>query len=207
MKIELAAPVDVYVAPIVFGEDMTRQCREERALAVLLDEIFGPECERVHDASGAPVVLCRGRRVEAAVSISHSMHYAAVAVGSPGYEVGIDIEERRSQLSRVCPRVLSAPELSAYKERPDGLLEAWTLKEALYKAWRRHSGGEIDFGRQLHLPMPPGQAGRIRRMPLGRRGRIMRHLAVGLIFRGNMRVCRWFTEAYQISGGDGGRSR
>ncbi len=156
MKFELAAPVDVYVAPIVFGEDMTRQCREERALAVLLDEIFGPECERVHDASGAPVVLSRGRRVEAEVSISHSMHYAAVAVGSPGYEVGIDIEERRSQLSRVCPRVLSAAELSAYKERPDGLLEAWTLKEALYKAWRRHSGGEIDFGRQLHLPMPPG---------------------------------------------------
>lgn len=88
MKFELAAPVDVYVAPIVFGEDMTRQCREERALAVLLDEIFGPECERVHDASGAPVVLSRGRRVEAEVSISHSMHYAAVAVGSPGYEVG-----------------------------------------------------------------------------------------------------------------------
>lgn len=155
MKLELSRhiPVDIYAAAIAPDDGQTRKAREERALKGLLAEAFGADCLREHDASGAPVAVVNGRDVGMGISISHSMHYAVLAVAAKGYETGIDVEERREQLARVCPRVLSVEEMAEYSKRPDGLLEAWTLKEALYKAWRRHSEREIDFSRELHLPL------------------------------------------------------
>lgn len=155
MKLELSRhiPVDIYATAIAPDDRLTRKEREERALKALLAEAFGADCKREHDAGGVPVAVAGGRLVERNISISHSMHYAVLAVAAPGYETGIDIEERREQLARVCPRVLSDEEMAAYGKGPDGMLEAWTLKEALYKAWRRHSEREIDFSRELHLPL------------------------------------------------------
>ncbi len=49
--------------------------------------------------------------------------------------------------------MLSEEELEYYSGREFGLLEAWTLKEALFKASRSLSDGEMDFRRQLHLPL------------------------------------------------------
>ncbi|MDE6206692.1 MAG: 4'-phosphopantetheinyl transferase superfamily protein [Muribaculaceae bacterium] len=62
--------------------------------------------------------------------------------------IGVDIEaiDRAGQLARVAARVLSTEELECYSDR---LVEAWTLKEALYKA--AHSPG-LDFRSAIHLP-------------------------------------------------------
>lgn len=162
MKIEVKGqiPADIYVAAIAADDSVSRKCREERALQALLDEIFGEGCERGHEADCSPVVLRNGRKIGQDISVSHSMHYAAIAVAHAGYEVGIDIEERREQLARVCGRVLSPEEQAVYGARPDGLLEAWTIKEALYKAWRRHAEREIDFAKELHLPSEGGKMAR-----------------------------------------------
>lgn len=65
------------------------------------------------------------------VSISHSRHWAAVAL-NPECRIGVDIEEARpEQLRRVAPKFLSGAERRLWDDR---LLEAWTCKEAVYKA-------------------------------------------------------------------------
>ena len=142
-------PIDIYFAPIEGGEGSRRE-REERAVQVLVREVFGQQARRMHTASGAPYIAGAEGAANKYISISHSRLTAALAVAdSP---IGIDLEEDRPQLVRVAPRVLSEEELEYYGGRPIGLLEAWTLKEALFKASRELYGGEMDFTRQLHLP-------------------------------------------------------
>ena len=87
----------------------------------------------------------------ASVSISHCRNLAALAVSPAGNPLGIDIERPRRQLATVAPRVLSPSELDYYSSFPSGLLQAWTLKEALYKA-AGITGA--DFARQLRIPLP-----------------------------------------------------
>lgn len=137
-----------------------RREREESAIVRLVERVFGAGARRVHDALGAPVIeLPDGTLCKEYVSLSHSRHTAALAV-SPR-RIGIDIEEERPQLGRVAARVLSDDELKQYLQIPHGLLRAWTLKEALFKASRALTGAEIDFARQLHLPAPGDATARV----------------------------------------------
>lgn len=98
-----------------------------------------------HNADGAPSV----EGSDEAISISHSRTHIAIAIGGEA-PLGIDIETPRAQLRAVAPRVLSAAELDAYGTTPDGLLRAWTLKEALYKAALTPG---LDFRRDIRLPL------------------------------------------------------
>lgn len=138
----------------------TRREREEAAVVRLVERVFGAGARRVHDPLGAPVIaLPDGTVCKEYVSLSHSRRTAALAVSTR--RIGIDIEEERPQLDRVAARVLSDDELKHYLPLPHGLLRAWTLKEALYKASRALTGAEIDFARQLHLPTPGDATARV----------------------------------------------
>ena len=137
-----------------------RREREEAAVVRMVERVFGAGARRVHDALGAPLIMLPdGNRCKEYVSLSHSRRTAALAVSSR--RIGIDIEEERPQLGRVAARVLSDDELKQYLQLPHGLLRAWTLKEALFKASRALTDAEIDFARQLHLPTPGDATARV----------------------------------------------
>ncbi len=141
--------VTVYYTPIECNEQPRRQ-REVCAVARLATAALGAGVSIEHNADGAPFVP----GCDKPVSVSHSRLLAALAVGSqPHSRIGIDAEEMRPQLARVAPRVLSNSELAMYSRLPDGLLRAWTLKEALYKAAGIKG---LDFASDIKLPDPTG---------------------------------------------------
>ena len=125
----------------------TRRDAERRATDALIRHALGDCVTLNHLSSGAPCL----EGSDMSISISHSCHYAAIAL-SPNNHIGIDIEEPRAQLRKVAERVLSESELEAYSTSDAMLLRAWTLKEALYKAALTPG---LDFRRDIHLPLPP----------------------------------------------------
>ncbi|MDE5595873.1 MAG: 4'-phosphopantetheinyl transferase superfamily protein [Muribaculaceae bacterium] len=127
-------------------EGDSRADAEHRAVRRLVDHAFGQHAQIDHHPSGAPYII--GSPIS--ISISHSRTHAAIAF-SASHTVGVDIEEQRQQLARVAPRVLSEAELRDYST-PDLLLQAWTLKEALYKAALTPA---LDFRKDISLPLPP----------------------------------------------------
>lgn len=145
-------PFPIYIREIAEGSEGRRE-REEDAVAQLVVEAFGENAERRHDAVGAPIIYRSGEILDVKVSISHSQKIAALAIAPSDMLAGIDIESDRAQLTRVAPRVLSEAEVEYYKNQARGFLKAWTLKEALYKAVRGIAGEEIDFAKQLVLPL------------------------------------------------------
>lgn len=125
--ITISPGVTVYITTLRSG--VGRRQAERAAAAQLIEAALGHPCDILHRPDGSPVAACGG--VE--ISLSHSRHYAALAVSHIG-RIGIDIEESRpAQLRRVAPRVLSPAEMAVYDTDED-LLRAWTLKEAAYKA-------------------------------------------------------------------------
>ena len=80
-----------------------------------------------HDPYGAPAVPLPGTYI----SLSHARDLIALAVSDT--PIGIDIEFPRRQLLRVATKFLTTNELSRYITLPR-LLEAWTAKEAVFKA-------------------------------------------------------------------------
>lgn len=116
---------DVFLAPIPEGPE-SRRVREKAVIAKLLDSAL-PGFQLMHLPSGAPYVNSSDVRI----SISHSQHFAALAICYDNRPVGIDIEEQRTeQLQRVVTRFMSDNDLLLC---PD-LLMAWTAKEAVFKA-------------------------------------------------------------------------
>lgn len=130
--------VRVLLAPLPAAS--TRREAELEAERMLL-----PGLTIRHNADGAPSV----EGSDEAISISHSRTHIAIAIGGAA-PLGIDIETPRAQLRAVAPRVLSADELRVYGTTTDGLLRAWTLKEALYKAALTPGP---DFRRDIRLPL------------------------------------------------------
>lgn len=118
--------VRLLVDPIPEGSREDRRAREREAVAGLLSELL-PGALIAHRPDGAPYLE---GMPDVYISISHSVHYAAIALAP--FPIGIDIEEPREQLRRVASRVLSDSELAAADTLPS-LLHAWTVKEALYK--------------------------------------------------------------------------
>lgn len=114
--------VTVYLCAIPGGG--SRRERERMAVNSLVEQVF-PGCKLCHKSSGAPFIDIPGVHV----SVSHSRNYAVLAVSESA--VGIDIEEQRAQqLERVVTRFMSDADLKACPN----LLDAWTAKEAVFKA-------------------------------------------------------------------------
>jgi len=128
----------------------SRREREREITGRLLEMAAGRPANILHRPDGAPYP----DGLPFHISISHSRHIAALLWSdAPGY--GIDVEESRpGQLERVAPRVMTENEIRHYSARPDGLLRAWTLKEAAFKA-----AGMADL-REILLPLDDGD-GRI----------------------------------------------
>lgn len=80
-----------------------------------------------HDRYGAPVIANEG----VYISLSHARDLIALAVAP--HPVGIDIEFPRRQLLKVATKFLAQRELERYITLPQ-LLDAWTAKEAVFKA-------------------------------------------------------------------------
>lgn len=139
--------VTLLVAEIDNREGETRRDAEKRVTMSLIHDALGAGTTLGHHESGAPYVI--GSDIN--ISISHSRHYAAIAI-SAASPIGIDIEEQRRQLRRVAHRVMSEAELKSYAITDPLLLQAWTLKEALYKAALTPG---LDFRRDIALPLPP----------------------------------------------------
>lgn len=132
------------------GRRHRRREREEAAVAALVAEAFGHNAVRRHDAAGAPVIYIGDSEADCRISLSHSPHYAVLAVGRRASDIGIDIEEPRASLAKVTGRILSDDEQRRCLNDND-CLHAWTLKEALYKAARRHFDHEPAFDTDIPL--------------------------------------------------------
>lgn len=140
-------PADIYIEAIETGPRAGRRKNEDDAVGLLVQEIFGSGTIRRHLPDGAPAI----DGIRQSISISHSLRLAALAVAPSGTLIGIDIEENRNQLQRVCGRILSSEEYTYFSSVHHGFLKAWTTKEALYKASRRLFDHEPDFASDLHI--------------------------------------------------------
>lgn len=144
--IEINDHVKVFLAPIEAGSK--RREAERAAAARLMEAAAGGPCEISHHEDGSPYPASGNMEI----SVSHSRHCVALAVSLRG-RVGVDIEEARTgQLRRVAPRVLTDAEMAVYGADDEGLLRAWTLKEAAYKAV---AGAPADL-RAIELPIRSG---------------------------------------------------
>lgn len=122
----------IYLTQIRKREGESRREAEKRAVRLCLDSA-GVTGNVAHHRNGAPFIeddeSCR-------ISVTHSAHWAAVAVGSEvDDKFGIDVEDAtRPQLAKVITRVLSEPELVSIDRQQLGAVKGWTAKEAVYKA-------------------------------------------------------------------------
>lgn len=93
----------------------------------LLRSILPGHLKVLHNSSGAPILPDR------AITITHCRELVAIAFAPHGTPIGIDAESasRQTQLERIAPRFLSPIQFPHWKSN---LLQAWTLKEAIYKA-------------------------------------------------------------------------
>lgn len=136
-----------YLLEPIGQSDVPRAERERNAILQMLEKLIGGPAVIEHTPDGAPVIPDS----DIHISVSHSRNYAALAWSQlPGF--GIDIEEARlSQLQQIATRFLTQKEYDIYSCRPDGLLQAWTLKEAAFKTLQT---GPVDL-RKYHLPLTP----------------------------------------------------
>jgi phosphopantetheinyl transferase len=120
---------DVYILVSEIQKDTdSRRTNERLAISALLAEAV-PGAKLGHHLNGAPYIH---NHENLNVSVSHSQSNAALAISEKNV-IGIDIEAPREQLKRVSKRFLSPVELEEFSKLPDGLLRAWTAKEAVYK--------------------------------------------------------------------------
>lgn len=165
MLIKVCDDIRVYACAIdkMVVEKFGAVRAQQLAICGLLQEAF-PDREEValsHHPSGAPYLPGES----AAISITHCSGVAALALAPAGIPVGIDCEttSRHGQLERVKQRFLSSSQLSEWGDFPK-TLQAWGIKEALYKAFLTPGveltdiplpatlPGEVDFrGQQYKL--------------------------------------------------------
>ena len=104
-----------------------RRKREIIASHLMIKEIFNDKVSIIHDEYGAPTII----GINGYISISHSATEIVIAYNQ-NHRIGIDIENWREQLIKVKSRFLSQKEIEIYAS-PQLMLQAWTIKEALYK--------------------------------------------------------------------------
>lgn len=128
----------IYAAPIACERDVKtgRRAAEQEAVAGLLREAFGMQGAKVeHHPSGAPYLAGHeGERFE--ISISHSIGMAVVALAPKGERIGVDCESagRARQLRRIAARFIAPEDLERWSATDELLYQAWTIKEAAFKA-------------------------------------------------------------------------
>lgn len=111
----------------------------------MLRMIFGEDIRYSHDDNGAPQV-----NRDCYISISHCADEVVIAVDET-CRIGVDVELWREQLPRVMPRVMSEPERAFYHSARH-MLQAWTAKEAIYKA---AGVAGLEFASEISLPLSP----------------------------------------------------
>lgn len=122
-----------------------RRRAEIAATYSIISETFGADAVIGHDATGAPYIEgCPYIHI----SISHCADMVAVAVNRDKI-IGIDIELWRPKLLNVKERFLTADE-SVRISSPREILQAWTVKEAVYKAAMTPGLSLLD----IDLPLP-----------------------------------------------------
>lgn len=143
--IELLQQIKLYIEPIQSLDSLiatapnddiallngiTSNARKAEILATrqLLRKIFGPGATLCHHQNGSPYL----HNNPIHISISHCATHIAIAT-HPTQRIGIDIETWRPTLERVKEKFLSPNEIAIYNT-PELLLQAWTAKEAVYKA-------------------------------------------------------------------------
>lgn len=154
---------DVYIAPIspgsevnllstatpmalaaVDGVELVRRRCELLATWALAEAVFGPGVVIGHNALGAPFIVgCENH-----ISISHCIDCVVIAANRKCV-IGVDAEVWRPQLLRVRERFLT-PDEAALPMSKEALLQAWTIKEAVYKAAMMPGLSLQD----IHLPQP-----------------------------------------------------
>lgn len=86
-----------------------------------------------------------------ALSLSHSQHWLAMAIGPLGQPLGVDIEEKEEQASRLLERFSSSSERKLLEEYQMPAIQLWTAKEAVFKAY---SGREVQVISQVEMQSP-----------------------------------------------------
>ncbi len=125
---------------------------EIRAVAMLIRKAFGEKETLSHLPSGAPYIAGSGKQI----SITHGAGYALLAIND-SRPIGIDIESPRPTLKRISGRFLGSSELQTYNASSSTLLDAWTAKEAIFKALgipglNRHNPAQQSHPTAVHDP-------------------------------------------------------
>ena len=120
-----------------------RRKREIAMTHLLIKKHIGEHAQLCHNEVGAPYI----KNHDCFISITHSASHIALAINH-NHPIGIDMENWREQLISVKTKFLSEKEISLYSS-PQQLLQAWTIKEALYKV--AQSPG-ISFSNDIILP-------------------------------------------------------
>ncbi len=130
-KIEITPALTLFTTPVLPGSHSHRQAEREAVRRIIAD-VYGPEVEILHTPDGAPY-LSGSRHL---ISVSHCHTTAGVLISTDGTRPGLDLEtaDRTVQLTHVAPRFLTSTELPYWSSSPRRLLQAWTLKEAAFKA-------------------------------------------------------------------------
>lgn len=118
-------PCGLFIVPIP-----NNQLRSE-AIQQIKQQLFGARLS--HTSEGRP---CLSGSEGQSVSISHSQHWlVAYVASSTSGAVGVDIEEKADQASRVLERITTEEERWVMARCSVTPLHLWTAKEAVYKAY------------------------------------------------------------------------
>ncbi len=134
---------------------LPRRRLERLAVRALLYTLTGTDTPICYEASGRPYLS----DVRASFSASHTDGYAAVLVGQPDMQAGIDIERYSERVRKVASRFIRKDEQPQLFHNTDlwALLLHWSAKETLFKCLNQT---DIDFSRHLRIfpfePQPEG---------------------------------------------------
>lgn len=106
----------------------SRREAEIEAVRRVVEMAFGPQAALHHTPAGVPFIP---DLVGLSFSITHSKDVCILALTDEG-SIGIDTELARPQLERVKSRFIN--DCDDILPGLEGLLQAWTVKEAVYKA-------------------------------------------------------------------------
>ena len=115
-----------------FDQEVLHDMEGRRRYKTQCLELLGLADYVYKDAKNKPYL----KGVEATVSISHSLHYLAIAVSERAY-LGIDIEQSRPW-EKLVRRVMTQGErlqLDRSEDREAYFFATWCAKEAVYKAY------------------------------------------------------------------------
>lgn len=125
------------------------------AVRALLFTLLGEDREVAYHPNGKPYLVDGSY----ALSISHTKGYAAVILGAPDSEVGIDIEQYGERVRKVAHKFMRPDEQALAYEGNEAwsLLLHWSAKETMFKCL---NASEVDFKEHLQIfPFVPRREG------------------------------------------------